>query len=180
MSALRRFVPVVLLMTAVMWGPALAGSPASGLQRGEAVEPWNPVHVAGPDRGTTNCPVCTYLERPGVVVFAKDGPEVSSLAARLERLVAGHQEKELKGFLAVLDAGHERLKRIAAEAKVARSGLCGLNPKTRDKELRAYKVNPNAGITIIIYKDYTVVATFVNLPAKDFGKVEEVVNSLLK
>lgn len=170
--------PVILLMTTVAVCPVLAGPPASGLQKGDAVEPWNPVHVAGPDQGTCNCPVCTYLGRPAVVVFAKDGPDVTDLVTRLERLVVEHQRNELKGFLAVHDAGGERLKRIAADAKVSRSSLCGMSAKTRDKDLRAYRIDPRAASTIMIYRDYKVVATFVNLSPKDFGQVEAAVKKL--
>ena len=32
----------------------------------------------------------------------------------------------------------------------------------------------------MVYKNYTIAATFVNLPAKDDGKVAEVIEKLLK
>jgi hypothetical protein len=178
MHGLRRFVGVMLLI--LTEATCVAGPPPSGLGKGDSVEPWNPVHVAGPDRGTTNCPVCTYLERPAVVVFAKDGADVIDLASRVERLVAAHQAKEFKGFVAVTDARPERAKDIATTARVERSALCILNPVTRERDLRAYRIYPEAANTIMVYQNYKVVATFVNLPARDFGKVEEVVNQLLK
>ena len=55
---------------------------SSGLDLGETVEPWRPIHVAGPDRGTTACPVCTYLDKPAVIVFTKDGDNAVELARR--------------------------------------------------------------------------------------------------
>src|SRR5271156_998321 len=95
---------LIILVTTVPMAPsAIASPPQSGLQKGESVEPWNPIHVAGPDRGTNTCPVCSYLERPVVVIFAKDSVETIKLAMRLEKLVATHQKNELKGVLTVLD-----------------------------------------------------------------------------
>src|ERR1700729_3253689 len=77
---------------------------SSGLEVGETVEPWRPIHVAGPDRGTTACPVCTYLEKPGIVAFAKEGDDTALLARRVEALVSAHRAKGLKGFVVVLDS----------------------------------------------------------------------------
>jgi protocatechuate 3,4-dioxygenase beta subunit len=169
----------VVAACAVGWaGLAVAQPPASGLRPGETVEPWNPLHVAGPERGTNTCPVCTYLEKPVVVVFAKDTPNTAALVARLEALAAGKKPAGLRVVVAVLDAGPDRLAALAAEAKVAAAALCYLNPKTRDKELKAYRIDPAAENTVIVYKDYTVTETFVNLPAAGADRVAAAVKNL--
>jgi hypothetical protein len=82
----------------------------SGLQRGEEVVPWNPIHVAGPNQGTNACPVCTYEGRPVVLIFTKDGPNAADLAGHLEKLVDDQQKRDLKGFVVVLDSTAQRLK----------------------------------------------------------------------
>ena len=161
---------------AAVWaGVAAAQPPASGLRRGEAVEPWNPLHVAGPDRGTNACPVCTYLEKPVVVVFARDTPNTAALTARLEALAAQKRQAGLRVVVAILDATPERLARLAAELKITDVALCHLNPKTRDKDLKAYRIDPAAENTVMVYKDYTVSDTFVNLPAAAFERVSAAV-----
>jgi protocatechuate 3,4-dioxygenase beta subunit len=152
-------------------GGVQAGPPASGLRPGETVEPWNPLHVAGPDRGTNTCPVCTYLEKPVVVVFAKDTPNTAALTAKLEALAAEKRKTGLRVVVAVVDAGPERLARLAADLKIAGVALCHLNPKTREKDLRAYKIDPAAENTVMVYKDYTVTDTLVDLPAASFDRV---------
>ena len=169
----------VVAACAVGWaGLAVAQPPASGLRPGETVEPWNPLHVAGPDRGTNTCPVCAYLEKPVVVVFARDTPNTAALTARLEALAADKRKTGLRVVVGVVDAGPERLARLAADLKIADVALCHLNPKTRDKEQKAYRIDPAAENTVIVYKDYTVTETFVNLPAAGADRVAAAVKNL--
>jgi protocatechuate 3,4-dioxygenase beta subunit len=160
-------------------GPPAARSPESGLRVGDEVVPWNPVHVAGPDRGTNACPVCTYLGRPAVLIFTKEGANAAALAVRLEKLVGEHRNSELKGFVVVLDGRPERLSKLAADLKIAGIGLCHPDPRTREHDLRSYKIVPAADNTVLIYREYKVVATFVNLDAADWRRVEAAVKKLL-
>ncbi|HWG43454.1 MAG TPA: hypothetical protein VN688_11765 [Gemmataceae bacterium] len=161
----------------------VASQPAelkSGLQRGEEVAAWNPIHVAGPDKGTRACPVCTYLEKPAVVVFTRDGDNAAALAEQLEKLVAAHQGDNLKGFVIVLDATPDKLAKMATERRITKIGLCYPDPQTRKKDLgELYKVHPQALNTILVYKDYKVTANFVNLDARRFNAVESAVKQIL-
>jgi protocatechuate 3,4-dioxygenase beta subunit len=153
---------------------------SSGLELGETVEPWRPIHVAGPDRGTTACPVCTYLDKPAVVVFTKDGENAVELARRVEALVKAHGDNGLKGFVVVLDSKPERLAKMVGRAGISRSALCYPDPSSREEDLQAYKINPAATSTILVYKDYKVLARFVDLSAKDFGRVEAATAKLVR
>jgi protocatechuate 3,4-dioxygenase, beta subunit len=179
---------VHLIVCALVFGAGVANAqgqgrglePASGLAIGETVEPWRPIHVAGPDRGTTACPVCTYLAKPAVIVFTKDGKDVVELARRVEGLVASYRDKDLKGFVVVVDSTPEKLAMTAKQAGVSKSALCYPDPSSREEDLKSYKINPDATSTILLYKDYTVAARFVNLQAKDFGKVEAATAKLVR
>ncbi|HEY7428452.1 MAG TPA: hypothetical protein VH682_29740 [Gemmataceae bacterium] len=151
----------------------------SGLQRGEEVAAWNPIHVAGPDKGTRACPVCTYLEKPAVVVFTRDGDNAAALAEQLEKLVAANERKDLKGFVIVLDTTPDKLAKMAADKRITKIGVCYPDPQTKDKDLELYKIHPQALNTIIIYRDYKVTANFVNLDARRFNAVEEAVKQIL-
>jgi hypothetical protein len=153
---------------------------ASGLEIGETVEPWRPIHVAGPDRGTTACPVCTYLAKPAIVVFTKDGENAVELARRVEALVKAHRKVGLKGFVVVLDSTPGKLAKMAHRAGISRSALCYPDPSTREEDLRAYRINPAAISTVLVYKDYTVAARFVDLSSNDFGRVESAVAKLVR
>jgi len=178
-----RFVAAVtpfFLAIAAFERSATADPPASGLRPGDQVEPWNPKHVTGPDRGTNLCPVCTYLEKPVVVVFAKDTTNTAELAARLEPLARKHRGTGLRVVVAVVDIGLDRAKALAADLKFTDVSLCYLTPNAGPKELKAYRVDPAAENTVMVYRNYTVAATFVNLPAKDDGRVAEAIEKLLK
>jgi len=171
-------------MTIVALSVALliAAPPAelkSGLQPGEEVAAWNPVHVAGPDKGTRACPVCTYLEKPAVVVFTRDGDNAAALAEQLEKLVAANENKDLKGFVIVLDAAPDKLAKMAADKRITKIGVCHLDPRTKGKDLELYKIHPQAQNTILIYRDYKVRANFVNLDARRFSTVEAAVKQIL-
>jgi protocatechuate 3,4-dioxygenase beta subunit len=151
----------------------------SGLQRGEEVAAWNPIHVAGPDKGTRACPVCTYLEKPAIVVFTRDGDNAAALAVQLEKLVAVNEGKNLKGFVIVLDGTPDKLAKLAAEKRLTKIGVCYPDPQTKDKDLELYKIHPQALNTIILYRDYKVTANFVNLDARHFHALEAAVKQVL-
>ena len=156
-----------------------AQPPTSGLRPGDEVEPWNPIHIAGPDRGTNNCPVCTYLEKPVVVAFVKDTPNTVELVARLEGLAREYRKTGLRIVVAVTDAGPERVKELANKLMIADVALCCMSAKTGAKELKAYKIDPAAENTVILYKNYLVTASFVNVSAKGSGPLADAVKKLL-
>jgi protocatechuate 3,4-dioxygenase, beta subunit len=166
---------VLLLAGSAGW----AGEVQSGLPIGAFVPAWNPLHVAGPDKGTNACPICTYLERPMIQVFAKDGPQVGLLAQKLEQLVVTHQKAEFKAFLIVVDGQPDVLKKLAEEHKLAYSALCYPDPASKAEDLGKYRIHPDAQNTLVVYKDYKVTACFANVDVKDFARVEEAVRKLL-
>jgi hypothetical protein len=154
-------------------------APISGLKVGDQVEPWNPLHVAGPDKGTNICPVCTYLEKPVVVVFAKDTQNTAQLSSQLEAIAREHRTTGLRVVIALTDAGETRASELASTLAISDASFCYMSAKTGPAELKAYRINPSAENTIMVYKDYTVAATFVNLAARDCGQVADAVKKLI-
>jgi hypothetical protein len=161
----------------------LAAPPAglkSGLQPGEEVAAWNPIHVAGPDKGTNACPVCTYLDKPVVLIFTKDGANAAALAEQLEKLVAAHEAAGLKGFLIVTDGTPGKLAKMAADRRIVKSGVCYPDPETKAHDLgELYKINPAAENTVLLYKDFRVRANLVNLDARQFHLAETAARRIL-
>lgn len=157
-----------------------SGGPKSGLAVGDEVEPWTPVHVAGPDKGTRTCPVCNYLARPAIVVFAKKGENTERLLVEVENLIAEHGDDKLKGFVAVLDATPGELELIATQNGVTLASLCYPDTKTGEKDLAAYHVSPTVANTVMVYKDYKVTANFVDLQAADLAKLEAAVERVVQ
>jgi protocatechuate 3,4-dioxygenase beta subunit len=158
-------------------GPAQS-SVTSGLQRGEDIHSWNPIHVAGPNKGTNACPVCTYEALPAVVIFTRQGPNAAALSTRLQNLVVQQRQMKLKGFVIVLDSTPDELKQLAGNLNITQIGLCYPDPQTRDRDLQLYKINPAATNTVMIYKNYKITANFVNLDASDFAQVEVAISTL--
>ncbi|WP_425396326.1 YceI family protein [Aeoliella sp.] len=159
---------------------ATADAPRSGLAVGESIEPWTPVHVAGPDKGTRTCPLCTYLTQPAIVVFAKDGPNTERLLAEVEQLLAEHNAQGLKGFVAVLDASPNDLQQLATERGIVLTSLCYPDDRTGKKDLAAYNVNPQVDNTVMIYRDYKVVANWVELDAADASELRSAVEKMVE
>jgi protocatechuate 3,4-dioxygenase beta subunit len=150
----------------------------SGLQAGDDIVPWNPIHVAGPDKGTNACPVCTYEARPAVVIFTRDGADLPALGRRLQNLVLQQKKRDLKGFLVVLNSSSEHITQMALDSELTRIDVCYPDPKTASQDLAAYKINPAALDTIMVYRNYKVTANFVNLSPDKFDLVESAVAGL--
>ncbi|MGI8923843.1 MAG: hypothetical protein ACR2HJ_07360 [Fimbriimonadales bacterium] len=57
--------------------------------------------MSGPDKGTKNCPPCTYGNRPAVQVWVNgdDMKIVNSIAKLLHESVEANKAAELKGYL---------------------------------------------------------------------------------
>jgi hypothetical protein len=150
----------------------MAGPPSlqSGLQIGDDIIPWNPIHVAGPNAGTNACPVCTYEARPAILIFAKRSSDLAALATRLQDLVNHRRDIDLKGFLVVLDSTPTQLKEFSMQNNLLQIGTCYPDPAERDKDLTEYKINPAADNTVIVYRNYKVIGNLVNLRSGDFDK----------
>ena len=146
--AFRRLALIVIALAA-------GASGASGLSPGEEVAAWEPVHLAGPHAGTKTCPVCTYLDAPVLLAFARDAAAATPLVRPLEAIAAAHEKGRLKVLLVVVNGGDE-LRQFATDHGVRRLMLCRPDPERWVKQLAAYKIDPKAANTILLYQDYTV------------------------
>ncbi len=150
---------------------------ASGLEVGEMVTPFHPMHVSGPDKGTDTCPPCKYGNRPAVQAWVvNDSVEnAEAIAKHLNASVAKNESADLKGFMIMLtrgDACVTACKDIAAKAEKSQMNKIGIAhlPAT-DDAVKNYKVNTGTDVknTIFVYQNRKVVAKFVNLKADKEG-----------
>ena len=144
----------------------------SGLAVGDEVTAWIPVHITGPDAGTRHCPVCTYLENPTVLVFAKDTANTVSLANRLEDLAGKYQDSELKVVLVLTNGSNSGVQQMARANRLDRISICLLDPETRSEDLRVYQISNQSENTIMLYRDYVVQWKQAGLRAADFDDLE--------
>ncbi|MBA3726154.1 MAG: hypothetical protein H0W86_06800 [Armatimonadetes bacterium] len=145
----------------------------SGLSVGEITTPFHPTHVSGPDKGTKNCPPCTYGNRPAVRVWVNgdDSKNVASIAKLLHESVEGNMASEFKGFVIFLSgqADAEALAKETGYEDIASTFIA-----KDSKAVAAYKINldPEVKNTILVYKDKKVSAKFVNFVADKNGLAE--------
>jgi polyisoprenoid-binding protein YceI len=151
----------------------------SGLQKGDDVAAWEPIHVTGPEAGTRNCPVCTHLDKPVVLAFAKWTPNAEEIAFMLDQLVTNNTHNELKAFLIVTDGDTETIKQFADSVALSNVSICLCDPKTRNADFQKYKIDPEKENTIIVYRDFTAWSNHVNLQSSDFSTVEDSVTDLM-
>ena len=152
-----------LLAVPVAFSAAQPAQSASGLQKGEEVTAWEPVHVAGPYAGTRTCLVCTYLEAPMLLAFARDLANAEALAKPLERIAEAHAKGRLRVALVVLNASDEQLIKLASDQKIRQVMLCRLDAESRTRNLAAYKIDPAVSNTIMLYESYIVKESWAGL-----------------
>ncbi len=110
----------------------------------------------------------------------------ASLAVKLQDLIrkVRQQGKKAYGFVVWTngDAIKDKLAKLAEEKKIEDVAVCYLYPKRRENDLRLFKVELSDKLRniVFVYRDKKLAKKFVNLNAKDFGKVEEAFKELVK
>jgi len=175
---MKAFLGSMVVLVSV--GLAAAAEPrAAGLRPGEEVSAWEPVHVAGPHAGTKTCPVCTYLEAPVLLAFAKDAKVAARLVPTLEGIGAAHAAGKLKVMLVVVDGTTEELTALAKAASVRRVMLCLPDAEKKAKQLKAYKVDSLGTSSLILCQDYTVKKAWADVTAGDLADVKKAADAHL-
>lgn len=160
-------VTVLATLVAAAWSlPARAAEIKSGLQTGEHVGAFIVEKCAGnPDDGVPVgqklCYRCMLGNRPVVAVFARkaDG-KVAELVKQLDQLVAQNEDKKMASFVNLLGDDAESLK-AAAKSLVDKAGsrhIAVVVPKDHEKGPKNLKLNPQAEVTVLIYRKGTVEA----------------------
>lgn len=125
---------------------------------------------------------------PQVQIFVHlDSEEnAASLVVKLQDLIrkVRQQGKKAYGFVIWIngDAVKDKLVKLAEEKKIGDVAICYLDPKKRDNDLRLFKLELSDKLLniVFVYRDKKLAKKFVNLDAKDFRKVEEAFEELVK
>jgi hypothetical protein len=165
----------IVLSTATV----MADPPASGLRPGEEVSAWEPLHVAGPHAGTKTCPVCTYLEAPTLLAFARDIAAAADLASPLEAIAKAHARGKLKVILVVETGSAEQLQKFASDHAIVHLMLCRPDPERSAKQLKAYKIDPSVANTILLYRNYTVTTNWTALAVGQLRELKTATDAYL-
>jgi hypothetical protein len=154
-----------IIAATVMTGTASA-EVTSGYQVGESVGAMTVTKVTGnpldgvPD-GKTLCYRCKMGSRPVVMVFTRTADEkLAKLLKKLDEEIEEHASAKLTGFVNMLGADPESLKKDAAEF-VKLQGLeriAFVVPQDSANGPADYKIAPDADLTVVCFKGGKVTA----------------------
>ena len=158
---------------------AFAAGPSAGLRPGDEVSAWEPVHVAGPHAGTKTCPVCTYLDAPVVLAFARDVEAAGLLAKPLEAITAAHRPGKLKVVLVVVAGSDADLRKLATDADLRAVMLCRPDAARKAKQLAAYKIDATVANSVPVYQEYAVKKAWAGVTAAELAEVKAAADQYL-
>jgi hypothetical protein len=155
----------IIAAATVMTGTASA-EVTSGYQVGESVGAMTVTKVTGnaldgvPD-GKTLCYRCKMGSRPVVMVFARTADEkLAKLLKKLDEEIEEHASAKLTGFVNMLGADAESLKKDSAEfVKVhGLERIAFVVPAESANGPADYKIAPDADLTVVCFKGGKVTA----------------------
>ena len=158
----------------------------AGPQKGEKVPgPFHPLNINGEDAGKKACLYCKAGESPVVAIFARnaDDPALQKLIAAVETATAKNEKAELNGFVVFCsdsDKLEGKLKAMAEKAKLKHVVLAIESNEGPEK----YSISKDADVTVLLYKERTVVANHTfgkgKLTEKDVEKVTADIAKIVK
>ncbi|MGF1579576.1 MAG: hypothetical protein ACFCD0_09450 [Gemmataceae bacterium] len=134
---------------------------SSGLKVGRRPGPYTSVVSVGKERGTSHCYICESLDRPVLIVFARElTPELGKLVTKIDA-EEPNQEKGLRAWVTFLHEDQASIdKKIITWAKkhAVRNMPIGVfedlaGPPT-------YLLSKQAEVTVLLSVDYKVVGNF--------------------
>jgi hypothetical protein len=164
-------------------GLVVAAELKSGPQPGEKVPgPFTPLNVTGDAAGKKNCLYCSNGDNPVAVVFARcaDCPMTQKLIKELDKATVANEKADMGSyvvFCADEEKMEEKLKEFAKKEGLKKIVLSIDSPTGPGN----YKINKDADVTVILYKDRKVVtnAAFKKGELTDAG-IESIIKDVPK
>ncbi len=181
---IRKFLAAAVVVA--LGGVAFGADLKSGPQAGEKVPgPFHPLNINGESAGKKNCLYCKAGDDPVVAIFARnaDDATLQKLITMVEAATEKNSKASLNSFVVFCsnnDKLETQLKDMAEKAKLKQVVLSIESPEGPEK----YSISKDADITVLLYKDRTVVAnhTFAKgkLTEKDAEKVVADISKIVK
>lgn len=136
----------------------IAADLKSGPQVREKVPgPFKPLNVNGPAAGKKNCLYCEAGDSPTAAVFARDpdDPALEKLIVALDAAAVANEKADMYSFVVFCSNEPQldsKLKALAQKCKLKKVVLAIDSEEGPEK----YKINRNADVTILVYRDYLV------------------------
>ncbi|MEP6756655.1 MAG: hypothetical protein ABJA67_14210 [Chthonomonadales bacterium] len=154
----------------------------SGLKPGTSPGAFQVVDVTGPNKGRELCYRCQYGASPVVAAFINgDATKASKLIGEIQKIVDAHKAQNLRSFVVFMGGPAEKdaILKIAAENKTT-IPLTFLPKGTKEGDIAAYKINPEAKNTVLLWKGMYVKNNFVNVDPAKSADVAKAVDTMLK
>ncbi len=165
-------------------GTVRAAELTSGLQPGDLVGAFNVEKCGGAvndgrEVGSNFCYRCMLGKKPTVMVFArKADAKLAALAKELEKHVAQNSDQKLSSFINLIGSDAAELKTQAKEfaAKNELENVALVVPDDVTNGPEEFKINPEAEVTVTIYRDGKVAASHAVAPGKlDQKEIESII-----
>ncbi len=177
-----------LAMMLAMVSSASAAELKSGPQVGEEVGAFEVIKAAGnPHDGVKDgeelCYRCKLGSRPVVMIFARQPNEkLAMLVTELDKVVGANAEKKMGSFVNLIGHKQEDAKKAATQlidkTKAAHVAIVVPTEQNGPKE---YKLDPNADVTVLIYKGGKVEANHaISAGALDDKMVKMIIKDTAK
>ena len=153
----------------------------SGPKAGTVPGAFQVVDVTGPNKGKQLCYRCAYGAAPVVAVFVNgDASKSSKLVADVQKIVDARKSKGLKSFVVFMSGPESKdaIQKIAAEKKTT-IPLVFLPKGTKEEDIAAYNISPEAKNTVVIWRG-SVKGDFVDVDAAKLPEVEKAVDAMLQ
>jgi lysophospholipid acyltransferase (LPLAT)-like uncharacterized protein len=178
---IRKIVASLAVLACI--GLVMAGEVKSGPQVGQGVGAFHPHNVFNAESsdlcGKENCIVCQYGSKPVALVFSRStGKPVAELIKKLDATVAKAGQEKMGAaviFLSSEDNIKDTVGNMQKELGNKNVSLAVDGPKGPE----AYKVSPDADVTVIIYNKKKVLANH-SFDKFDNAAVEKVSASISK
>jgi hypothetical protein len=154
----------------------------SGLKPGTTPGAFQVVDVTGPNKGKQLCYRCQYGTAPVLAAFVSgDAAKSDKLVADLQKIVDSHKDKGLKSFVVYMSGPEAKdgIQKIAT-AKKTTIPLTFLPRGSKEDDIAAYKINPTAKNTILLWKGSSIKGNFVDVEPAKLGQVEKAVDAMLQ
>ncbi len=167
---------VLLVSAQAPAGQGAAGAAPTPLKvNGLIPGPFFPYNLNGPRETSYACPITGIEDNPCVMVFLKSGDEaadpVRKFLVDLDGALVRYRRDNLRSFVTIVDPAIKGTILMEDDArneaaKKLREWISSLMTKTLNfgldtpTGLKAWSINPDAAMTVVLYKNYKVVSLF--------------------
>jgi hypothetical protein len=155
----------------------------SGLRENQRPGPYTSLVAVGPERGQQHCFICESVNRPLVIVFARQLSEpLGKLASALDKALAEHKAAELRAWITFLTDDQVGLDhKVVKWSKKHATGNVPLGVFEDELGPPAYLLARDADVTVLLAVKQKVVANFAFRAGElDDAAVFEIMKALPK